>query len=140
MEITEPNDSVTMSGRSCGLALPSRERADEDGAAFYYSFLPNMMLSLHPDYANWYSVWPLSADRSIVTCEWMMNPDAASGRGVQPAGRCGALAYGEPAGLAHLRDEPGRRFVAGVSSGAVLAARESIPAAWDRAYLDAMGR
>ena len=138
MDITEPNVSVTMSGRSCGLALPSMEGADAR-RAFYYSFWPNMMLSLHPDYANWYSVWPLSADRSIVTCEWMMNPDAEQAAGYNPR---------DAVELWHTVNRQDWHICemsqAGVSSRMYrpgpYSPRESIPAAWDRAYLDAMGR
>ena len=35
-----------------------------------------MMLSLHPDYAVFYTVQPVAAAESRVLCEWMVHPDA----------------------------------------------------------------
>lgn len=138
MEITEPNVSVTMSGRSCGVPLASMEGADAR-KAYYYTMWPNMMLSLHPDYANWYSVWPTAPDRSIVTCEWMMNPAGEGREGYDPK---------DAVDLWHTVNQQDWHICemsqAGVSSRAYVpgpySPRESIPAAWDRAYLQAMGR
>ena len=138
MEITPPNDSVTMTGRSCGLFLGPMSPA-ERRRAYYYTFWPNMMLSLHPDYANWYSVWPIAPDRSIVTCEWMMHPDSLQAPGFDPAG---------PVELWHTVNSQDwhicERSQAGVSSRRYqpgpYSPRESIPAAWDRAYLERLGR
>ena len=138
MDITQPNDSVTMTGRSCGRFLGDLPSEDER-RAYYYSLWPNMMLSLHPDYANWYSVWPLSPDRSVVTCEWMMHPDTTSARGYDPDGAV-ELWHTVNAQDWHICEQSqagvsSRRYTPGLYSP-----RESIPAAWDRAYLDAMGR
>ncbi len=138
MDITEPNVSVTMSGRSCGLPLPSMEGADAR-RAFYYSLWPNMMLSLHPDYANWYSVWPVAPNRSIVTCEWMMNPSGEGAAGYNPK---------DAVDLWHTVNQQDWHICelsqAGVSSRMYrpgpYSPRESIPAAWDRAYRDAFGQ
>jgi glycine betaine catabolism A len=136
MEITPPHQSVTMTGRSCGVPLGALPDADRR-RAFYYTFWPNMMLSLHPDYANWYSVWPLSPDRSIETCEWMMHPDSPQAPGFDPTG---------PVELWHTVNAQDWHICelsqAGVSSRhyrpGPYSPRESIPAAWDRAYLAAM--
>lgn len=133
MDITAANESVTVTGRRCGLYLG--DLPDEDKRrAYYYSFWPNMMLSLHPDYANWYAVWPLSPDRSLVTCEWMMHPASESSAGYDPQG---------PVELWHTVNAQDWHICemsqAGVSSRAYkpgpYSPRESIPAAWDREYL-----
>lgn len=138
MDITATNDSVTVTGRRCGLYLGDLSTEDTR-RAYYYSFWPNMMLSLHPDYANWYTVWPVAPDRSIVICEWMMHPDSVSSPGYDPAG---------PVDLWHTVNAQDWHICemsqAGVSSRAYkpgpYSPRESIPAAWDREYLRRLGR
>jgi Rieske 2Fe-2S family protein len=139
MEITAPNESVTMTGRSCGRSLGDDLPAEDRRRAYYYTLWPNMMLSLHPDYATWYTVWPVAPDRSVVTCEWMMHPGSPGAAGYDPAG---------PVDLWHIVNSQDWHICemsqAGVSSRRYrpgpYSPRESIPAAWDRAYLEAMGR
>lgn len=136
MEIKAPNESATMSGRACAIPL-GEMGAEHQGRAYYYTLFPTMMLSLHPDYAVFYSVRPLAADRSTVRCEWMVHPDAPAAAGYN-------IADAE-----EFWDRTNRqdwdiceRSQAGVSSRAYApgpySPRESIPAAWDREYLKAM--
>jgi Rieske 2Fe-2S family protein len=137
MEITDPNESVTMTGRSCGPWLGTIP-AEDRRRAYYYAFFPNMMLSMHPDYANWYTVWPVSPARSVVTCEWMMPQNAAAAPNYDPNG---------PVELWHMVNKQDwhicEQSQLGVASRAYrpgpYSPRESIPAAWDRTYLEAMG-
>jgi Rieske 2Fe-2S family protein len=137
MEIKAPNESATITGRACALPL-GQFSADDQRRAFYYALFPTMMLSLHPDYAVFYTVWPVSAVQSRVVCEWMVHPDApaAAGYNIQDA--------------EEFWDQTNRqdwhiceRSQLGVSSRVYqpgpYSPRESIPAAWDRQYLRAMG-
>jgi Rieske 2Fe-2S family protein len=138
MEITAPNESATIDGLACGVPIGDLP-PDDRTRAYYYTFFPNMMLSVHPDYVNYYSVWPVSADRSIVVTEWLQHPDTvASGRW-------------SPKGAIEFWDVTNRQdwhicelSQLGISSRMYrpgpFSPRESIPAAWDRAYLAAMGR
>ncbi len=41
---------------------------------YYYSLFPNMLLSLHPDYVMAHTLWPLSAGRTKIVCEWYFDP------------------------------------------------------------------
>src|SRR2546427_296883 len=75
MEIKAPNESATMSGRACGLPLGDLS-ADDRHRAFYYTLFPTMMVSLHPDYAVFYTVWPTGPTDCRVVCEWMVHPDS----------------------------------------------------------------
>ena len=135
MEITEGHESVTITGRRCGVTLGELSEQDQR-RAYYYSFWPNMMLSLHPDYANWYTVWPITPERSLVICEWMVHP-ATLGSGYDPAGAV-ELWHMVNAEDWHICE----MSHAGVSSRAYrpgpYSPRESIPAAWDREYLRAL--
>ena len=137
MEIKAPHESATISGRSCALPLGTLS-AEDQHRAFYYALFPTMMVSLHPDYAVYYTVWPQTPLTSRVVCEWMVHPDApaAPGYNIQDA--------------EEFWDKTNRqdwhiceRSQLGVSSRAYVpgpySPRESIPAAWDRTYLKALG-
>ena len=80
MEIKAPHASATMSGRACGLLLGDLP-PDDRRRAYYYSIFPAMMLSLHPDYAVFYTVWPKAPAESRVVCEWLVHPDSAASPG-----------------------------------------------------------
>jgi len=135
MEIKAPNESATMSGRACALPLGDVP-AGEAGRAYYYTLFPTMMLSLHPDYAVYYMVAPLSAVETRVSCVWMVNPAAPESAGYN-------IADAE-----EFWDKTNRqdwdiceRSQLGVSSRVYApgpySPRESVPAAWDREYLRA---
>lgn len=138
MEIKAPHESATMSGRACAIPL-GEMRGDEASRAYYYTLFPAMMLSLHPDYAVFYTVHPVAADRTAVRCEWMVHPDAPAKPGYN-------IADAE-----EFWDRTNRqdwdiceRSQAGVSSRVYApgpySPRESMPAAWDREYLNVMQR
>jgi Rieske 2Fe-2S family protein len=139
MQITEPNESATMSGRACGRLVSDDLPPDDRRRAFYYSLMPNLLLSIHPDYVNYYLVEPVAADRTTVTSEWMFHPDNEGPAGFNPDD---AIRFWDVtnrqdwdiiershAGITSRRYQPGP-----------YSPRESIPAAWDREYLRVMGK
>jgi phenylpropionate dioxygenase-like ring-hydroxylating dioxygenase large terminal subunit len=138
MEIKAPHQSATISGRSCALPLGDLSAADR-ARAYYYALFPTMMLSLHPDYAVFYMVWPRTPTASRVVCEWMVHPDAprAPGYNIQDAEEFWDRTNRQDW---HICE----RSQLGVSSRMYqpgpYSPRESIPAAWDRAYLRALER
>ena len=81
----------------------------------------------------------LGPDRSMVTCEWMVHPDSPRAPGFDPLG---------PVELWHTVNAQDwhicEQSQAGVSSRRYrpgpYSPRESIPAAWDRAYLERLGK
>lgn len=138
MEIKAPYESATMTGRACAIPLGDMD-GDVAARAYYYTLFPAMMLSLHPDYAVFYTVHPVAADRTTVRCEWMVHPDAPAKRGYN-------IADAE-----EFWDRTNRqdwdicaRSQAGVGSRVYTpgpySPRESMPAAWDREYLNVMQR
>ena len=139
MEITPPHESATMSGRACGRMVGPEVMYDGERRAYYYTLMPNMMLSLHPDYVNYYIVHPLAADRTLVESEWLFHPDtlADSHSNVQDAiefwdvtnRQDWEIVERSHRGIASSRYEPGP-----------YSPRESIPAAWDREYTRLMRR
>jgi Rieske 2Fe-2S family protein len=136
MEITPPHASVTMSGRSCGLPLGPLPGEDHR-RAYYYSFFPSMMLSLHPDYAVYYMVWPQTPAETKIISEWMFHPDTIARADFDPSD---AVEFWD---LTNSQDwHICELSHAGIASRAYVpgpySPRESVPAAWDREYLARM--
>ena len=139
MEIKPPNQSATMSGRACGHLVSDQLPGEDRTRAFYYTILPNLLLSMHPDYVNYYLVTPVDVDRTRVESEWLFHPGTLA----DPANNIrDAVDFWD---LTNRQDWDiveqsqlgigSRRYQPGPYS-----ARESMPAAWDREYLRRMGR
>ncbi len=139
MEIKPPNESATMSGRACGRLVSGALPEEDRHRGFYYTLMPNLLLSLHPDYVNYYMLTPVAVDRTLVESEWLFHPDTLA----DPKNN---IADGiEFWDLTNRQDWDivaqsqlgigSRRYVPGPYSP-----RESVPAAWDREYLRLMGR
>lgn len=139
MEIKPPNESATLSGRACGLAVSPSLGGDDRRRAYYYTLMPNWMLSVHPDYVNYYLLTPIGVDHTIVESEWMFNADNEGNPAFNPSDAIGFwdvtnrqdwdIVERGQLGIASRRYEPGP-----------YSPRESMPAAWDREYLRMMGR
>jgi Rieske 2Fe-2S family protein len=139
MEIKAPNQSATLTGRACGRLVNPALTDDDRQRAFYYSIMPNMLLSMQPDYVNYYILTPLSVDRTQVESEWMFHPDNEENPDFNPQDAIGFwdvtnrqdwdIVSRSQLGIASRRYEP-----------SPYSPRESVPAAWDREYLRLMGR
>ena len=139
MEITEPNQSATMSGRACGRVVNDALGTDDRRRAYYYSLMPNLLLSIHPDYVNYYLVSPVTVDHTVVESEWMFHPANEDDPAFNPSD---AITFWDVTNRQDwdivARSQQGissRRYEPGPYSP-----RESVPAAWDREYLRMMGR
>ena len=136
--IAEPNASMTMSGKAC--ARPIAElSADDRRRAYYYTVMPNLMLSIQPDYVTYYLLWPVSPTATRVESEWLFHPEAFGRPDFNPAD---AIEFWDVTNRQDWRITgesqlgiASRRYTPGPYS-----ARESMPAAWDREYLRVMGR
>ena len=139
MEIMEPHQSATSSGRYCGLLVSERLTTEERRRAYYYSLMPNLLLSIHPDYVNYYLVTPVAPDLTVVDSEWLFHPANEGNPAFNPDD---AVAMWDVTNRQDWdiceRSQLGissRRYAPGPYSP-----RESVPAAWDREYLRMMGR
>jgi len=134
MVISEPNKSMTMTGRSCGLPLGNLPGEDMQ-RAYYYTIFPNLMLSVHPDYVVYYTLWPQAVGRTKVICEWMFHPDSFGRPDFNPED---AVEFWDVTNKQdwHITELSFK----GISSRAYrpgpYSPRESVPAAWDRAFLE----
>ncbi|HEY7566363.1 MAG TPA: aromatic ring-hydroxylating dioxygenase subunit alpha [Gemmatimonadaceae bacterium] len=136
MEIAQPNESATVSGRVCG-PLVGDLSGDDLHRAYYYSLFPNMMLSMHPDYVVSYMVWPTGPTETHIVSDWLFHPNAVAHPDFDPRG---AIEFWD---VTNRQDWAiCEQSQLGVMSRAYTpgpySPRESIPAAWDRTYLRAM--
>jgi Rieske 2Fe-2S family protein len=136
MRIERPGGSLTESGDLCGPALVS---GPERTHVHYYMLFPNMFLSLLPDYVLVHRLDPLGIDRTRVTCEWLFDPGY---REVEASDPRQAVAFWDRVNredwhVCELVQQGlrSRAFVPGLYSE-----QERMTAAFDRAYLEALGR
>ena len=73
MVINEGHGSLSMSGRACGVTVGDLTEEDHK-RVYYYSIFPNMLLSLHPDYVMFHTLWPEGPGRTRIICEWLFHP------------------------------------------------------------------
>jgi Rieske 2Fe-2S family protein len=137
MLITEPSASVTMSGRACALPLGDLP-ADERRRAYYYTIFPNLMLSIHPDYVVYYTLWPRDPANTHVVCEWLFRPDAVGRPDFHPED---AIEFWDVTNRQdwHISERSHLGISSRVYQPGPYSPRESVPAAWDRAFLQALG-
>jgi Rieske 2Fe-2S family protein len=128
--------SLTMSGDACALPVGDIKAGDHH-RVFYYSIFPNMLLSMHPDYVMVHQLWPRQSDRTLIFCDWFFNPVAFNQPGFNPddAVQFWDMTNKQDWHVCELSQQ-------GISSRAYkpgpYSSRETIPAAWDREYLQRM--
>ena len=83
MFINEQHGSLTTTGGTCRPPLGDVS-GDDLHRVYYYSIFPNMLLSLHPDYVMAHTLWPQSPGRTLITCEWLFDPDTMADPGFNP--------------------------------------------------------
>ena len=139
MEIKAPHESATLTGRACSRLVSDALQGDDRRRAYYYTLMPNMALSIHPDYANFYLLTPVAVDKTIVETEWMFHADSERDPKFNPKD---AIDFWDVTNRQDWdiceRSQQGifsRRYEPGPYSR-----RESIPAAWDKQYLRMLGR
>jgi len=136
MPITKGH-SLTMSGSAC--ASPVGDiKAEDHHRVFYYSIFPNMLLSLHPDYVMVHQLWPQCPDRTFIFCDWFFHPDAFDRPDFRPND---AIAFWDMTNRQdwHVCELSQQGIASRAYQPGPYSPRESIPAAWDREYLRALG-
>jgi Rieske 2Fe-2S family protein len=129
-------ESLTLSGKTCASSVGNLKPEDHR-RVHYYSISPNMLLSLHPDYVLFHTIWAQSPTQSIIHCEWLFHPDNFGRADFHPED---GIEFWD---ITNRQDwhvcELGQ---IGVSSRAYqpgpYSPREALPAAFDRYYLQVM--
>lgn len=84
MELRPEVGTMSRDGRLRRAPLPGLS-AEQQRHVYYYALLPNLLLSLHPDYVMTHLLWPVAADRTEVWCEWHFHPREFQHPGFDPA-------------------------------------------------------
>ncbi|MEO0973180.1 MAG: aromatic ring-hydroxylating dioxygenase subunit alpha, partial [Pseudomonadota bacterium] len=79
MALREGVGTMSMTGRSRLPIIESVPEADRH-LVYYYVIYPNLFLSLHPDYVLLHMLTPIAPDRTRVTCDWLVHPQALGAR------------------------------------------------------------
>jgi Rieske 2Fe-2S family protein len=67
--------TLSFDGKSRRARLPGLDD-NQCQYVYYYAFLPNFLLSLHPDYVMTHTLWPRGVGRTEIVCEWLFHPNA----------------------------------------------------------------
>ena len=137
MRLAQDGGSMTMTGRTCAPTLGDVSGEDLS-QIYYYTIFPNMLLSLHPDYVLVHRIERLAVDHSRVVCQWLFHPDAIAAPDFDPSG---AVEFWN---LTNKQDwHVSELSQQGVATRAYqpgpYSELESMIAAWDRQYLQALG-
>ncbi|MGI8434341.1 MAG: aromatic ring-hydroxylating oxygenase subunit alpha [Nocardioidaceae bacterium] len=84
MELRKGVDTMSLDGRSSGITM-ARLDEEEQRTVMYVAVMPNLLISLHPDYVMTHLLTPLSADRTAITCSWAFPPEAVERDDFSPA-------------------------------------------------------
>ena len=83
MRLRDGIGTLSMDGRLRHACLPGLP-AEECRYVYFYAFLPNLLLSLHPDYVMTHTLMPQGVDRTEIVCEWLFHPAAMASSGFDP--------------------------------------------------------
>jgi Rieske 2Fe-2S family protein len=75
MRFREGISTLSFDGGCRRDCLPGLDE-DQRRYVYFYAFLPNLLLSLHPDYVMTHTLWPRDVGRTEIVCEWLFHPDA----------------------------------------------------------------
>jgi glycine betaine catabolism A len=79
MEITG-GESMTMSGRMCGLPLGNlTDKTSKKG--YYYTILGNLLLNIHPDYVMYHLLFPRNQGETKIESSWLFNAESVETAG-----------------------------------------------------------
>lgn len=84
MVLADDAETMSLDGRSDGVMLPGLDDTWRR-RVHYIGVLPNLLISLHPDYVMTHRLEPLGPDRTFVECQWLFDPEAVSRPGFDPA-------------------------------------------------------
>jgi Rieske 2Fe-2S family protein len=129
-----PGKSLTRSGNACAAFVGKIEDLQR---VFYYSIFPNMLLSLHPEYVMVHQLWPQSPKRTLIVCDWFFHPDAFRRESFNPDD---AIEFWDTTNRQdwHVCELSQQGIASRAYQPGPFSSRESIPAAWDRYYLQVM--
>lgn len=76
--------TMSLSGESNGINFRNID-ADMARHVWYLTVVPNLLLSIHPDYVMTHRLVPLSPEQTFIECSWLFPPEALELEGFDPA-------------------------------------------------------
>ncbi|MGL5808996.1 MAG: aromatic ring-hydroxylating oxygenase subunit alpha [Nocardioides sp.] len=84
MDLREGMATMSLDGRSNGTVITGLDEVQQR-TVMYLAVLPNMLISLHPDYVMTHLLAPVSAGTTRIRCSWAFPKAAAEREGFSPA-------------------------------------------------------
>ena len=84
MRLRPHADTMSLSGASLGVPIPTLPEPKRREVG-YLALLPNLLLSLHPDYVMTHRLLPVAHDRTQIECAWLFPPEAFDRPDFSPA-------------------------------------------------------
>ena len=84
MDLRDHAETMSADGRSLGVPIPGLD-GQRLRTVLYLGVLPNLLLSLHPDYVMTHLLEPLGPASTRVTCSWYFPREAAERPGFDPS-------------------------------------------------------
>jgi len=84
MSLRDGAETMSLDGRSGGVAM-ARLDEQERMTVMYVAVLPNLLISLHPDYVMTHQLVPLSPGLTRISCSWAFPAEVAAREGFDPA-------------------------------------------------------
>ncbi|MGA7098275.1 MAG: aromatic ring-hydroxylating dioxygenase subunit alpha [Acidimicrobiia bacterium] len=84
MELKEHAVTMSLDGSSRGVNFRGVDR-ELSRQVWYLTVMPNLLLSLHPDYVMTHRLTPVDIDRTHIECAWLFPPEAFDMADFDPA-------------------------------------------------------
>ncbi len=84
MELRAGAETMSLDGRSHGTVM-ARLDEQEQHTVMYVAVLPNLLISLHPDYVMTHLLTPMSPDLTHIECSWAFPPHVLRREGFAPS-------------------------------------------------------
>jgi Rieske 2Fe-2S family protein len=84
MELKAHAVTMSLDGASKGVNFRGVDQGLER-QVWYLTVLPNLLLSLHPDYVMTHRLTPISVDQTFIECAWLFPPEALELEGFDPS-------------------------------------------------------
>jgi len=84
MDLRTGMETMSLDGRSNGSVM-SRLDDEESHTVMYVAVMPNLLISLHPDYVMTHLLIPVTPDLTRIQCSWAFPPHVVEAEGFDPA-------------------------------------------------------
>jgi glycine betaine catabolism A len=85
MQLADHAVTMSIDGTSGASVLPGIVGTALERQVLYFSVLPNLLISMHPDYVMTHRLTPVSATQTDVECQWLFDPSDVARAGFDPS-------------------------------------------------------